>query len=63
MTEKMIRVQFSVPRELGTRLKRYAVTHDMTLSDCIRAAIAMELARPTKPKAAAHKPKLQRNRE
>jgi hypothetical protein len=42
MAEKMIRVQFSVPRELGLRLERYAAAHGMTLSECIREAFAVE---------------------
>jgi predicted transcriptional regulator len=61
MAEKMIQVQFSVPRELRTRLERYAAAHDMTLSDCIREAIAMELARPARPKSTSRKFKSQQS--
>jgi hypothetical protein len=51
MAEKMIRVQFSMSRELRASLERYAVARNMTLSDCVREAIAMELARPARPQS------------
>jgi predicted DNA-binding protein len=57
MVEKMIRVQFRMTREQRTRLDRYAAAHDMTLSDCVREAIAMELTRPAKSKLTSRKSK------
>ncbi len=57
MAEKMIRVQFSVLRELRLRLERYAAAQGMTHSDYIREAIAKELDRPVKRKSTSRQSK------
>jgi hypothetical protein len=61
MAEKMVRVQFRMTREQRARLRKYAVAHNMTLSDCVREAIAMELARPAILKTTSRKSKPQRS--
>lgn len=61
MPEKMVRIQFRMSRELRIRLERYAAAHTMTLSDCVREAIAMELARPARPKTTSCKAKPQQS--
>jgi hypothetical protein len=57
MAEKMVRVQFRLTREQRIRLERYAVAHNMTLSDCVREAIALELAQPAESKPISLKSK------
>ena len=62
MAEKMIRVQFSLPRDLRLRLERHAGAQGMTLSDCIREALVMDLDRPIERKAVLRKPRTQQSR-
>jgi uncharacterized protein (DUF1778 family) len=61
MAEKMVRVQFRMTREQRMRLERSAAARHMTLSDCVREAIVLELERPAKTRSVSCKAKSQRN--